>query len=348
MLIPVNNFGFNDEGIREFNNIYKYCLQQEANGIFQRRFVITKSQGISIAHGNIRGPMWSIKAAGNKTFAEILIRNPDGRYYRFIIGHHKDKEQNMYGRKAFQIYKQKLLEFNVNIEDFALESDEGFEVKQTIPSPKIGFKENRTTAERTYYNCHHIDLHSAYNAGMMKAFPAFEPAIREMYNMRKVMPEYKDVLNMTQGMLQSEILQYRFSHISKAGYVFVNEQLDIMAEKLRTSGRRILAYNTDGIWYQGDLYEDSTFGPDIGQWDTDYKNCKVRFAGDGGSYEVFGEIKEKGLWSEPKYVVHARGKLAIEKTFPREEWTWENSGLFKSPIINYYFVEGIGFIEQCY
>jgi hypothetical protein len=84
MLVPVNNISFSEEGVDEFNKIYHYCLEKEKNGDF-KRFIITKSQGISIAQGNIRGAMWAITV--KKSFAEILIRNLDARYYRFIIGY---------------------------------------------------------------------------------------------------------------------------------------------------------------------------------------------------------------------------------------------------------------------
>lgn len=331
MLIPVNNFSFSEEGIREFNNLYQYCVDMENKGIFKKRFILTKSQGISIAHGNIRGAMWLITV--KKAMAELLIRDTMSRYYRFVIGYGKDKEQTMWGRKAFQIYKQALLDNNVDLETLAITPEEGEKVKETIPSPKIDLL---VAPERTYYNVHHMDLNSAFNAGMMKEFPVLEPTIRQLYNMRKVNKAYKDVLNMTQGVLQSELLQYRFSHISKAGYVFTNNQIELMTQKLKENGRRIISYNTDGIWYQGEVYEDSTFGTDIGQWKTDKKNCKIRFKSKG-AYEY---VDEDGC-----YTPVVRGELSIEKVRPKDTWTWEDNMLFQGEVVTYKFVEGTGFIR---
>lgn len=334
MLIPVNNFGFNDDDIKEFNDIYLYCLKMEKEEIFSRQFVITKSGGISIKQGNIKGCMWLLTVT--KSIAEILIRNIDARYYRFIIGFKKNEtnKESMWGRKAFFIYTNELKKDNFDINSLAISTEEGKAIKETIPSPKIDLL---VPAERTYYNAHHIDLNSAFNAGMMKAYPQLEKTVRRMYNMRKEYTEYKNVLNMTQGVMQSSLTQYRFSHISKAGYVFTNEQIEIMSKKLQESGRRVLSYNTDGIWYQGDLYEDDTFGSDIGQWKTDYKNCKIRYKSKG-AYEF---IDENGVY---KPVV--RGELSIERTNPRENWTWEDNILMENDIVTYTFVKGKGFIRN--
>lgn len=337
MLIPVNNISFSKEGVEEFNKLYQYCLEKERNGEFHKRFILTKSQGISIAQGNIRGAMWLITV--KKSMTELLIRNLDARYYRFIIGYKKedvDKKNGMWGRKAFQLYKEELLADNVDLETLALDSaEEGLEVKKTIPSPKIDLL---VAPERTYYNAHHMDLNSAFNAGMMKQFPQLETSVRRMYSKRKIDKRYKDVLNMTQGVLQSELLQYRFSHISKAGYVFTNEQIELMSEKLRNNGYRILSYNTDGIWYQGEKpYEDETFGKDIGQWKNDYINCKIRYKSKGAYEFVDGDGNYKPV---------VRGEMSVEKTKPRETWTWEDNMLFKSELVTYNFVEGLGFYRN--
>ena len=328
MLIPVNNFSFNDKDVEEFNEIYNYCLQNAREGKM-RNFVITKSGGISIAIGNIRGAMWMLTV--KKTFIEIIIRNFDAYYYRFIIGHQKDKTE-VSGRQAWWKYKETVETHGVNLEELAI--DNGFEVKQTIPSPRIELK---VAEGRTYYNAHHLDINSAYNAGMMKAFPELEPAIREMYNKRKLNPEYKQVLNMTQGFMQSQMVGYKYAHISKAGYVYTLNKLDELTMKLLASGRRILSYNTDGIWYQGDVYHDSEEGTDIGQWKNDQINCKIRFKSKGCyEYET----------ADGTYKPVFRGESAYEKIVPKEQWQWGD--IFKGDVVEYYFKEGKGVLKkQC-
>ena len=328
MLIPVNNIGFTDEGVIEFNEIYKFCLQQEQAGLF-RTFVVTKSQGISIARGNIRGAMWLLTV--KKTFIEILIRNLDARYYRFIIGYGKEKKQGLSGRQAFQIYKEELLKDKVDLNDLAIENGE--EVKQTIPAPRI---ELEVAPERTYHNAHHIDLNSAYNAGMMEKFPVLETSVRRMYSFRKLNTDYKDVLNMTQGFMQSQLCGYKFSHISKAGYDYTLRRLDELTDKLTSSGRRILSYNTDGIWYQGEIYHDEGEGLDIGQWKNDHKNCKIRYKSKG-CYEFI---------EDGKYTPVFRGESSYEKIKPRSEWIWGD--IFQGEVINYTFIEGTGVVKHDY
>ena len=326
MLIPVNNFGFNDKDVEEFNEIYNYCLQNAREGKM-RNFIITKSGGISIAIGNIRGAMWTLTV--KKTFIEIIIRNFDAHYYRFIIGHQKDKTE-VSGRQAWWKYKETVEAHGINLEALAI--DNGKEVKETIPSPRI---ELNVAENRTYYDAHHIDLNSAYNAGMMEAFPVLEPAIREMYNKRKVNPEYKQVLNMTQGFMQSEMVGYKYAHISKAGYIYTIRRLDELTSKLVSSGRRILAYNTDGIWYQGDIYHDSNEGTDIGQWKNDQVNCKIRFKSKGCyEYETADGI----------YKPVFRGESAYEKLVPKENWIWGD--IFKGDVVEYYFKEGKGVLKK--
>ena len=292
-----------------------------------RNFVITKSGGISIAIGNIRGAMWTITV--KKTFIELVIRNFDAHYYRFIIGHQKDKTE-VSGRQAWWKYKETVEQHGVNLEDLAI--DNGKEVKATIPSPKI---ELRVIENRTYYNAHHLDINSAYNAGMMKAFPVLEPAIREMYNKRKSNPEYKQVLNMTQGFMQSQMVGYKYAHISKAGYVYTLDRLAELTKKLIDSGRRILSYNTDGIWYQGDVYHDSEEGTDIGQWKNDQINCKIRFKSKG-CYEYVTEDGE--------YKPVFRGESAYEKIVPKDKWQWGD--IFKGDVVEYYFKEGKGVVKK--
>lgn len=327
MLIPITNFGFNEEGIKEFNEIYQYCIENARKGDMHH-FVITKSGGISVKIGNIRGAMWSITV--KTSFIEILLRNFGGKYYRFIIGYKKDKKEGLSGRQAFWKYSEMLEKHGINLEDLAIE--DGKEVKKTIPSPKIDLV---VAPERTYVKAHHIDLNSAYNAGMMEAFPVLEPAIREMYNKRKENKDYKQVLNMTQGFMQSELCGYKYAHISKAGYVYTLRRLKELTEKLIAKGCRVLSYNTDGIWYQSDeLYHDSDEGTDIGQWKHDHTFCRIRYKSKG-AYEFI----ENG-----KYTPVFRGESSYEKLVPKEQWVWGD--IFKGDLVNYKFIDGVG-IEQC-
>lgn len=328
MLIPITNFGFNDTDVAEFNTIYKHCIQQTKLGNYSP-YIMTRSGGISIKRNVNFGPRWHLNAG--KTFVEIILCDQFGRNFRFIIGHQKDKKDSMSGRQAFWEYKDMLIKHAINLEDLAISSEEGLKIKETIPSPRIELVAEPAT---TYQNAHHIDLNSAYNAGMMEAFPVLEPAIRELYNKRKLNPKFKDVLNMTQGFMQSSLCQYKYSHISKAGYVYTLRRLQELSDNLTKAGCKILAYNTDGIWYQGEMYHDQDEGKDIGQWKHDYENCLVRFKSKG-CYEI---MKPDGSY-KPVF----RGESSFEKIRPRSEWIWGD--IFRGDVINYQFIEGLGVIK---
>ena len=327
MLIPITNFGFNDKDIAEFNEIYQYCIENARIG-HMHHFVLTKSGGISIKIGNIRGAMWSITI--KTTFIELLLRNFGGRYYRFIVGHNKDKKENgLSGRQAFWKYSEMLKKHGINLEDLAIEN--GKEVKQTIPAPRI---ELAVVEDRTYAKAHHIDLNSAYNAGMMEAFPVLEPAIREMYNLRKVNKDYKQVLNMTQGFMQSELCGFKYAPISKAGYIYTLRRLQELTNKLVAKGCRILSYNTDGIWYQSnELYHDNDEGTDIGQWKHDHTFCRIRYKSKG-CYEFI---------ENDKYTPVFRGESSYEKLVPKSQWQWGD--IYKGELINYKFKDGVGIVR---
>ena len=326
MHIPVNNIPLNQEGAEVFNELYLYCLKMEKDGVF-RRLTFTPSRGISTAYGKLRGPMWGISMTN--ALIELIIRETDGYYYRFHVGYQKDKFKGISGRRAFQIYCRELKRDGVNITDHAIEN--GFEVKQTIPSPRI---ELVVASERTYYNAHHLDINSAYNSGMAEKFPFLRKTIERLHSLRHQKPEYKDVLNMTQGFMQSNMVGYRYSHISKAGYEYTLRRLDELTNKLKDAGRRILAYNTDGIWYQGEIYHDLGEGYSLGEWKNDIVNAKIRF-------------KSKGCY---EYVVNDtyhpvfRGQSSYEKIKPRDQWVWGD--IFKGEHINYYFHEGEGLVYE--
>ena len=340
ILIPVTRFSFDDEGMYEFNEIYHYCLENTKNGNF-KEFEIAPSGSIRTAIGTNRGARWQLVIG--KTFVEIVIKNLDARYYKFQIGNRKQSDGGLYGRQAFTIYKNELLKTGVDLEELAIDPIEGEEIKATIPNPKIDLM---VAADRTYENVFHIDLNSAFNAGMMKAFPVIEPAVRNMYNKRHLDEKFKDVLNMTQGFMQSSLVQFKYAHISKAGYVWTNNKIEELSLKLKQNGYRILAYNTDGIWCQSftdEVYHDDEEGNDIGQWKIDWINCKVRFRSKG-AYEVEGyKVKRNGekLYT---YKPILRGTSSYEKIKPRDEWEWGD--IYKGSLNSYTFKEGIGVVKN--
>lgn len=339
MLIPVNNFGFNDAGVKQFNEIYRYCLEAEAAGKMTP-FKLTSSGGFDYKIGNLRGAKWQLVTS--RTMIEIAIRNFDARYYRFQIGYRKDEKKKLKmisGRKAFTIYCRQLKNDGVNITDYAISPEEGLRVKALIPKPLICLV--KAVPERTYHNAFHIDINSAYSAGIIEQFPEFERTVRFMYNSRKKHPIYKDVLNMATGFFQSNIINYKYSHICKAGHDYTHREIGRLSDALTKEGFRILSYNTDGIWCQsldGTVYHDDHEGDDIGQWKRDRTDCKIRFKSEG-CYEYEGLELNSGKW-EYTYCPILRGVSSLERIKPRSEWIWGD--IFKGAEEKYVFIEGEG------
>lgn len=334
LLIPITNFGFNEEGIKSFNEIYQYCLDLEDKGLL-KPFIATSSGGISTSRDNRIGARWTLSITSS--LLEIVLKDLDGKTYRFIIGYAKNTldKNAMSGRKAFILYKKELEKDGINLEDLAI--SDGKEIKKTIPSPKIELDPN-TRTDRPYLNAHHIDLNSAYNAGMSEAFPILRKSVERMYSKRKENEKYKAVLNMTQGFMQSRLVNYKYSHISKAGYEYTLKRLDDLTKRLTDAGYRILSYNTDGIWYQSpydnpEPFHDIDEGKELGQWKNDHTFCTIRYKSKG-CYE----FKDKDGY-HPVF----RGCSSYEKIKPREEWEWGD--IFKGEEIQYKFIKGKGIVE---
>ena len=74
--------------------------------------------------------MWTLYKSNSRY--ELVIRNLDARYYRFVIGYGKDKvTSKMSGRKAFKIYTEELLKDGFDIKELAI--SDGYDIKKTIP-----------------------------------------------------------------------------------------------------------------------------------------------------------------------------------------------------------------------
>ena len=190
--------------------------------------------------------------------------------------------------------------------------------------------------DQVLYNVHHLDYHSSYATGLCNTHPEFKPIIEILYNGRKEHSEYKDVLNMTIGMMQSikNGRQAEWAHLSRDAIAYNNRRIIELYNKLLLSGRKIVGFNTDGIWYQGELYHDENEGNNIGQWANDHIDCVFR-SKSSGAYEFI----ENGV-----YYPVIRGSTKLDDIKPRNEWQWGD--IYKEGIILYEFDEKEGFIKN--
>ena len=322
----------NDEGMEEFNRVYNYVLNSG-----MRELVRTKSNGISIDRKNFFGRGYSVRTT--RSMFELLIIK-DGRYYKihFKQPTGKDYECPISGTRAFDIFVEELAADGIDINELAI--DNGMDVKKEIESPMIALYSDKLK-HRTIENAHHIDFHSSHPAGMAKYYPQLRPTIERIYWEKETAPKdsekrkiNKAILNETWGYLQAAHIGAKWAHISRDAIHDTNERLLELAGRLIRAGRQILAFNTDGIWYSGDIYHGEGEGTGLGEWGHDHVNCVIRFRSKG-CYEFI----EDGV-----YHPVVRGWTALDQIKNREsEWVWGD--IYNGPVYRYKFIKEKGVVK---
>lgn len=301
LLIPVSTINIDEEGVKEFNKLFNELKNSGYNKIIR-----TPSGGISYS---TKIPAWDIR--NTTTVIELTIL--DYEMYRIQIRNIKmnNNPSGINGSQAFRKFKEILLNiYNIDLNDYIIEN--GAEVKKTIEKPlikleKISFK------DKTYEEVHHIDFHNSYPAGLVNTHPEFKDAITTLYNLRKTDEIYKAILNLSIGYMQSEkCCKAKWANLARDAIADNNKRLLDMAQRLKESGRVILSYNTDGIWYCGNIYHGKGEGSELGQWHNDHINCKWR-AKSAGAYEFI---------EDNKYYPVLRGHTKLDEEKPRTEWVW--------------------------
>ena len=353
--LPVkrNTVTFNDEGIKKFNELYQYCIEQEKLGNYGRIHWTTSPDGKD-THYNIRTdrkffipPVWDIIEF--KSGREIVVI--DEICFRFQI--RPKMEENIWAgnvcyRKFKRICKEK---FDFDLDTLSI--DNGEELLDTIKYPPVELIE-KSVKHKEILNAHHIDLNSAYLSGMAESFPVLEKPIEYCYSLRKKYPHYKDILTHITGYFRSSKCGYKFAHLSKAGIEWTNRRLHELADELKKNGYIPIAYNVDGIWYiEGESLEDRTTelycmgdekkgpyhgqdeGTGIYQWKNDFTYCKLRYRSDG-AYEFI---------ADGKYFPKLRGSTVFERLKPRSAWEWGD--IYHATLKNIYFFDSsAGFVME--
>lgn len=322
-LIPVTMLGVNE--IDQFNEVYQYILEQKWK-VIER----TKSGGIK--KPKLRLPCYDAMVTTNSI--ELTVLASDG-FFRLQMRFSKFMEDEysgaVYGAKAFKMFRDLCKKHNIDLNKYKINN--GSEVKKEIEKPFICL-EKPVYRDVTFGSAHHIDFHNSYPAGLVNTHPEFAPIVQYFYKGRKEHPEYKAVLNLTVGYMQSNLCcKAAWAHLSRDAINNNNERMRILAAKLKESGRVVLAYNTDGIWYAGEIYHGEGEGNDLGQWENDHINCKIRFKS-AGAYEFI----EDGVY---KPVVRGSTKLD-RKGITRDQWKWGDIYHTDAEPIVYRFIEGVG------
>ena len=305
---PENLIPTTEEGMVEFNEIMDFIHELVETGeIYGREMGLTKSGGIKKTPLADHQNTYAIIVSNS--MIEVLLCYKD--YYRFHFRRKWVKEKSeMSGSRSFYLFKKTLEKFGVDLEEMRVSHKEGLMYKDMIPSPIIDVNED--IIDKTLENVHHLDIHSAHMAGMAEGFESLREPIEFLYNKRKEQPKYKSVLTHTWGFCQSKYVDFGFSHLSLAGIRSTNRKIKDLTKRLKESGREPIMWNTDGIWYSGEIYHGEGEGNLLGQWSNDHTNCKFR-AKSKGTYEYI---------EDGKYTPVARGPREFEKIKPREEWEW--------------------------
>ena len=323
--IPVNNLGMTEESAHLFNRIYDWV---KTLGL--PRLVRTNSGGISKSSRNYVCAGWDVSCS--KVCVELVVVYH--YMWRFQFRHMGDgTKKEIYGSQAFDMFCRKCREFGIDMEDYAVENGE--DVKKEI-EPYMIWVDARYV-DLVLDGVNHIDFHNSFPAGLVNTHPEFGPVVEWFYNRRKVDEVNKAVLNYTIGYMQSVgCSRARWAVLSRDAINDNNRRVRELAERLKAAGRVVIAYNTDGIWYKGNVYHGEGEGNGLGQWENDHINCKIRFKSKG-AYEFI----EDGT-----YYPVIRGRTTLDKTKPRSEWQWGDIYNREAGIIEFYFMPDVGIVDN--
>lgn len=325
--IPVNALYANHGSIELFNEVYLW-----AKNNIKRKIKRTPSGGVSYNRNSFKTPMWDVEVGGTWIGLTLLL---DEGFWRIQMRFGAEKDgKKQYGAQSFSAFKKKLKSAGIDLDDYIIEN--GAEVKQEIEKPLIKL-EHRGLQDLVFENVHHIDFHNSYPAGLVNTHPEFKDVITEMYEKRKTNETYKAILNHSIGYMQSiKCCDAKWAHLSRDAINDNNKRIRELAERLKAAGRFILAYNTDGIWYSGDVYHGEGEGKKLGEWENDHINCKWR-AKSAGSYEFI----ENGTY---KPVV--RGRTLLDRMKPREFWKWGDIYDKNAEPLVFYWTEDKGVVKE--
>ena len=317
LMIPVSQFDTDDIGARDFNKVFEIAKS------ISNRIIRTPSGGISYS---TRGEASDWRRLSH--CVEITILSGYG-FWRFQFRSKTANKGKMAGRSAFSRFRKMLKEDGIDLADYEIEN--GKEIKEQIEKPMISFA-FQGYAGITFEKAHHIDFHSSYPAGLANTHPEFRKTLKRIYDKRKEGEIYKAILVYSIGFMQSIALcGAKWAHLSKDAIADNNARVRDMCSRLKKSGRFPILFNTDGIWYAGEIYHGEGEGQDMGQWSNDHTDCRFRAASQGAY-----EFVEKG-----RYRAVVRGIPEGKK----RKWKWGSIFGEESIPVRYAFNDNDGIIK---
>lgn len=321
--IPITRFDLDEEGIEKFNEILNFVKSLNYSPIIR-----TRSGGISNLKLNNKYNCWDYRFT--KICAEVTILNLDGCWrFQCRTGVKSDNgEKPIYGSTALKMFKEMCAKKGINLEDYSVNN--GMEIKKEWKEKcqpiykKYIFPLSLMKVNKELTNVHHIDLCSGFQSGLARAFPEFYPVCKELYDKRKGNDtRIKSIQVESIGAMWSDQKQAKYIKLAKGAIEENNRLLMDIVSKLLESGRKPLLLNTDGVWYEGDVYHDDTEFADLGGWKNDHINCKFRMKNN-----VTYEYIEDG-----KYTAVMSGSTNLDLIKSRDEWEWGD--IFKAAVALY-------------
>ena len=313
------------DNIKEFNSIYLHFKRSNLNMLDRTpRGTIKKNRNNKYA--------WDYRQSSLGAIITVIMC---GKIYCYKIGVFKKDSDGNRPDIAFSKFNQACLDNGINLDNYKI--DNGDEVKKTIRKPLIYMKYHMSELDKPLNNVHHLDFHSSYPAGLCNTHPEFRKVIEPMYEQRKQFPHYKDILNFTIGYMQSSKghLRAEWAHLSKDAIDDNIYRVLSTSMELQSNGREIIGYNTDGIWYKGEIYHNENEGNKLGQWSNDYINCTFRSKSDG-AYEFID--------GDNKYHPVVRGLIGYDSIKDRDDWEWGD--IYKGESIKFKFDDKVGIIYE--
>lgn len=301
LLVPITKLNLNEVDVNKFNKLYKFIVNNNVP-----EMIMTRSGGISFKNVGV-----CYHLSRTATCIELIIC-ADG-YCRIQLRGGKNygdaPHKEIYGRQAFNKFKDILKTNGIDLNKYAISN--GLDIKKEIEKPLICLDE--ALPGFVFKRAHHIDFHNSYPAGLCNTHPEFRPVIEYLYNKRKENNIYKAILNYSIGFMQSiGGCRARWAQLSRDAIKDNNDRIRDLASRLKAAGNHILSYNTDGIWYIGNIYHGEGEGSDLGQWENDHINCQWRCKS-AGAYEFI---------ENNKYTPVVRGYTNLDKKKIRSEWSW--------------------------
>lgn len=322
--MPRNAFPMNEDGVAKFNKIVDYYWELDTVPVCK---VSNRGCILNSTIERSRFPYKTMYKSNTKIY--VYLMNFRGKDWKFVFerdGAVADQIEHISPARVIKRMTALAKKHdNTDLKDFYVE--DGSDRLEEVEKPMISGDEQYYG--KTLSNVHHLDINSAYPAGVVASYPQLKNTFQYLFDTRKTHPGNKLLMNRFIGVCHSVKWGQHANYIDLAiaAKKWCNDFIKNYIRIFEATGRKVIAVNTDGIWYQGEIYHDENEGVGLGQWKNDHINCLFRMKS-GGCYEFM----EQG-----QYHPVVRGETRLDRILPREEWSWGD--IFRAPVWYYRYTE---------